>query len=67
MSAVREVLMRKSGRTRRRTLLGSALEAVSASARAAPAAPLVAALLFAALPSPSYAVTPSTGPNQLYR
>ncbi|MFD7718319.1 hypothetical protein [Streptomyces sp. NPDC059814] len=67
MSAVREVLMRKSGRTRRRTLLGSALEAVSASARAAPAAPLVAALLFAAPPSPSYAVTPSTGPNQLYR
>ncbi|MEV0784537.1 hypothetical protein AB0I52_16525 [Streptomyces sp. NPDC050423] len=67
MFATREVLMRKAGRTLRRALRGCALRTGGASARAAPAGLLVTALLLAALPSPSYAESTSTGSNQLYR
>ncbi|MCX4774577.1 hypothetical protein OG322_35805 [Streptomyces sp. NBC_01260] len=67
MFALREVLMRKDGRTRRRAFRGSAVRAGRAPARAAPAGLLVAALLLAVLPSPSYAGAQPTGPDQLYR
>ncbi|WP_242436832.1 hypothetical protein [Streptomyces sp. CB02488] len=81
MFALREVLMRKAGRTPRRALRGSATGPGRASARTASAGLLAAALLITATTTapPSYAGSPpsrspsagyrspSTGPNQVYR